>query len=142
MSLWLGVFGTCSTISGEHGFAAVLLLGVGRPFRWRFAQLVGRPAHQHGVEVARRLIGNVQDDGVFQQARILHACGVHGHWRQGAAACCAFHRLVEPLDRGGNAPHHRDARHAVFAIDEPFDDGGLLAVLPLPMPRCASSSTR
>ena len=74
---------------------------------------------KHGVELAF-LVRNVDDDGVLQQPRVLDSSSVHLHAGQRRAPLRAFHRLVEPLDSGGDAEHHRNTRHALFAVDEPL----------------------
>ena len=105
----------------------LLLLGVLSPCLGRDFQLVRSAAHQHCIEITH-IVGNVEDDGVLDEAGFLHLGRIHHHIRQGDALLRTVHCLIETLHRGGNAPHHGDARYTAGAIDQPQNDSALGAL--------------
>ena len=142
----IGVFGTWTTSSGTTG-SAVSSCAFAYSRHSAVASTIFRSARveQHRVEAARPRQGSRA--GCRPSAGRTPARAPDR--RPPADSVCAprrrGHRVVEPLDRGGDAPHDRDRRHAVRPVDQPLHDGLLLRAVRLlvaVMPRCASSRTR
>ena len=119
-----GVFGVCSTSSGWTVSVSPCERGVLGPPLGRVLQLASGAAHEDGVEVAG-LVGDVEDEGVLDQPGLLHADRVDDDGRQGAPVpgrLGLLHRRLEVRDRGRDAPHDRDRRTRLRAVDEPAHD--------------------
>ena len=103
---------------------AVLLPAVGRVL-----QLLGSAPHEHHVD-RLRLGRDVDLDEVLDQTRLLDLEPIDLDRRQVAPVARdvrVVHRLLEVADGRGDAPHDRNRRQASVTVDQPLNDGRLVA---------------
>ncbi len=106
-------------------FLGILLPGILGPRLARLLDFAGGPAYQHRVELAHS-IGDIQDDRILQQARLLHLGGINNDIAEKIAPLRLGHGGIEPFHCGGYAQNNRDRRYSAHSVDEPLDDGGFI----------------